>query len=478
MATNFGLKLQAYLHRLGVKNAVLAKELRYDVSYISKWVNGSAIPSSKNAVAICRNIAKQLSQIKDAALLLDLEEQENITSCIAEELLAALEQDRKSIQSAQIVAIPVLSEDQLLGAADFEALLHCSESQTICAVDYFSLERETRLRLSGIQCGRFYLKEKQPDHVYRMAISLPQPGSQQDEVYDTISLIHMLTGLSRVNFALYKDPLTQHRFTLAAKGQSYASAMAMGRRGSWCAFCKNMSPVDANAVFQELEGRLCSDYLIFRKSDIPNMLQQYEYAQSVISTELRWLLGHLTEQLLPEDVFSACLAQQSIPEQQALEMQRVHQLTQGVLETGHVKIMVYDSSFANMIISGEIDFFNKPVQLTVSQRIKVLELLMSIAKKTHLVRIINGGFSSDFKYITNPCMFLSDGVSYLRLENGAYEDNILILNDPEIKKMFDEFYCSIWSARPDVVIDDIDRVTELMNHYLQRLRMLQGTRIL
>ena len=36
----------------GIKNYALAQELKYDVSYISKWTGGQMIPSEKYASAV------------------------------------------------------------------------------------------------------------------------------------------------------------------------------------------------------------------------------------------------------------------------------------------------------------------------------------------------------------------------------------------------------------------------------------------
>ena len=51
------------------------------------------------------------------------------------------------------------------------------------------------------------------------------------------------------------------------------------------------------------------------------------------------------------------------------------------------------------------------------------------------------------------------------LENGRYCDNILILNDKSVKKMFDQFYEKIWMERQDVVIAAKAEVLDKILHY-------------
>ncbi|MBS5181807.1 MAG: helix-turn-helix transcriptional regulator, partial [Streptococcus salivarius] len=54
----FGKNIEKLIQFSGQKNYSLAKELGYDVSYISKWISGSMLPASKNIKNICEKTAK------------------------------------------------------------------------------------------------------------------------------------------------------------------------------------------------------------------------------------------------------------------------------------------------------------------------------------------------------------------------------------------------------------------------------------
>ena len=49
MRNEFGKCLEQYMIRANIKNSTIARALNYDVSYISKWITGKAVPSKKNA---------------------------------------------------------------------------------------------------------------------------------------------------------------------------------------------------------------------------------------------------------------------------------------------------------------------------------------------------------------------------------------------------------------------------------------------
>lgn len=58
----FGKLIGKLLNYTGVKNYVLAIELGYDVSYISKIINSKIYPSRKSANIICQKIAAFISK--------------------------------------------------------------------------------------------------------------------------------------------------------------------------------------------------------------------------------------------------------------------------------------------------------------------------------------------------------------------------------------------------------------------------------
>lgn len=58
----FGETLKALLDVSNIKQSQLAAHLGYDVSYISRWLNDSKLPSAKNNSAIFAQIAEYISK--------------------------------------------------------------------------------------------------------------------------------------------------------------------------------------------------------------------------------------------------------------------------------------------------------------------------------------------------------------------------------------------------------------------------------
>lgn len=62
MNNTFGKILRAQVEKAGIKESELANALGYDPTYISKWMNGSKLPSARNAERIIGQIADFLSR--------------------------------------------------------------------------------------------------------------------------------------------------------------------------------------------------------------------------------------------------------------------------------------------------------------------------------------------------------------------------------------------------------------------------------
>jgi hypothetical protein len=139
-------------------------------------------------------------------------------------------------------------------------------------------------------------------------------------------------------------------------------------------------------------------------------------------------------------------------------------------------MMVYSSAFVDFALSGEVDFFNNKVVITPQQRTRELkhirELLQSM--DTDHLKMMNGGFSDDFKYVTNPCMFLADSLDYLRLENLQYENNLMLIKDNRARQVFDAFFEKIWTYEHINMVSDHSEIINKLDSLIQTAELLAG----
>lgn len=484
----FSILLQKLMIETGLKNSALAEKLQYDVSYISKWSSGRFLPSEKNAEKIAGEIAacivESLSEEKEFELseTYQASDPEELKDHIYQALLDAFYESKNKPCEVQLretdklylLGVPVRS---LIEEIYFTGSDKLEGTEIAAVIDIFSLDHESRLILAGIENGRFTIRDSFPDVHFSMILNA-YPISAHEEsdcVYDSVFLIHMLTSFSRIDFRLYNQPFAYGKYIYAEKNRILVTGILSEGDDHCFGVTRSSDGSVVNTIYQKIR-RMCSqETQAFRRSTIAAMIRKREYMQSVLSTEVCFLMGHITELLVPTGLFDI-LAEEIREEWEGSieELRRLHQLSCGIMEKNDIHIMIYESAFTDFVVSGELDFYNHCLYLTPKQRLQCLKHIFQILQKREYtgIKLIDGGFSKDFQYITNPCLFMSAYICYLRLENGCYENNILILNDKIIRDLFRNFWQEIWDRRSDIVIGEREALISKMEHYLRSVRML------
>ena len=65
MENLFGNVLRMHIEKAGIKESELADKLSYDTTYISKWINGSKLPSQRNAERIIGQMADYFAELAE-----------------------------------------------------------------------------------------------------------------------------------------------------------------------------------------------------------------------------------------------------------------------------------------------------------------------------------------------------------------------------------------------------------------------------
>ena len=76
---------------------------------------------------------------------------------------------------------------------------------------------------------------------------------------------------------------------------------------------------------------------------------------------------------------------------------------------------------------------------------------------------------ADFEYSDSQCVFLSDTISYLRLEGEV--NNILLINRSDMRKIFEESFEAFWNYDEEVVERDRTIVEAYMQHVIRGIHL-------
>ena len=136
--------------------------------------------------------------------------------------------------------------------------------------------------------------------------------------------------------------------------------------------------------------------------------------------------------------------------------------------------MIYESAFSNFVVTGELDFFNYKVKLSVQQQFRYMEYLLELSENCENLdyRLIYGQFVSDFEYIDNQCIFLTDTISYLCLKSSAKRNGMLVINRADMQKVFEQSFEEFWNYGDSVIISDKAEIISYIQHVLHGIKMI------
>lgn len=482
----FSNLLEQLMQTADLKNYTLAQDLQYDVSYISKWVSGKMLPAEKSSAkvlhGISHSIVTSLNENVQQGLFNDyrVKNEYELEEAIFDHLTAEYEYVKGLKKSTGLDIAPKTSYFPELTLPQFVSkMLHpvlrrVKSLDIMSTMDILSMEHEYRLSIVGIENAHLINEGDYPNVHFSMLINLD--ANERDYVYDSIFLINMLTSFANVDFQLYGGTQAYGKVMFVVKDSFAISGMLLDQNHCM-SVTTSEDPEICNTLYQDLKSMFNRESLIFRRISMQEMLKNYNYIQSILSTKLRWLLGHMTEHFLPDDLFEQILMKAYSSGDWAIELadlQRIHSFTKGVLEESSIQIMLYESALNDFAVSGELDFYNHKIYLDFDQRLRFVEHLLSLLKKNSQLqlKLIRGKFVPDFQYIANPCMFLSDIFSYLRLVKSNAEKNIVAFNTASIQAIFENFFSEIWTNHKDVVIDDPTAVMANIHHIIQTIQFM------
>lgn len=482
----FSILLEHLMSTAELKNYTLAQKLQYDVSYISKWVSGRVIPSEKTEKKVLRGISHCIvtdaSQEGKEHLLRDYEliDLAELEVAIYDHLEAEynyvkdLEKNTGSTIAPKTFFFPELTLSQYIVKMHHPVLRRVNSLNIMAALDLLSIDREYRLQFVSYQNPISPDLHMFPNVHFSLVINLDV--DTWDYIYDTIFLINMLTNNTHINFQLYGSPQASGKVISVVEHDFSISGMLVD--GNRCMVVVVSEDEETSNVLYRNISKLCSrEMLLFRQSNMSAMLTSREYVHTLLSPNPRWLLGHMTEHFLSDDLFEEIVNQLSESGEEVIsveELRNIHHLSKKMIEESSIQLMFYESAFSDLAVSGELDFYNHKVHLTANQRLRYLEHLLELFEhnKNLQLRLVYGRLVSDFQYIASQCVFLSDVISYLRLDNNNNRNNLVVINHADMERIFDRFYQEVWNNNNGVLVCEQSAIAAYIQHVMQGIVLI------
>lgn len=484
----FSVLLEHLMDISDLKNYTLAKELQYDVSYISKWVSGQMLPSSKTDTivmqGISRCIVRESSDTGREILLSDYKVTSltELEGAIYDNLMAEYnyvkdtQKDTGNTIAPQTQFYPKLNMPQYISKMHHPVLRRVKSLEVMALIDLMAIEREYRLQIASLENGMMPAGQSYPNVHFSMIIDLD--NVQLDYVYDVVFLINMLTNMTHIDFKLYGGKQASGRAMFAVKDEFCISGMLMESN-----MCMSVTVSEASAncdtLYRYIHSLCSREHLLIRQTTMHEMLQTSDYVRALLSPNHRLLVGHLTEHFLSDEMFEEIVKQLTDSGQYEAktsvdELRWLHALTKRSYDVSPVRILFLGSALSEFAVTGELDFYNLRIKLTSEQQLRyIMELRNTIANHQNLsFKMVYGRLTSDYLYLSNQYLFLSDGTSYLRLNNGSDKGSLHIINHPDMKSIFHCFFESVWKQDPELVVSDHKMILQFIDHIIQQIRMI------
>lgn len=477
----FGRTLRQILTQYELTYANIASILNYDESYISKWVNGRVFPSEANLEkiidgiihSVCERLEIEYQDIEHDNSDIGVEVQDIRTRLTEAYYVEAGKKSQKPVsESAQeqnyypvgdLLSIATNIRRQLFSKQNQESVLEL--------IDIFSINNDSRLLLAGVVDGHFVIEENQTVHL-DMVVDFSQV---KDFIYDLGFLIHMMTSLSAVNFTLYSNDLARGKMISVSDNTRSISANVINEVEG-ISIIEDSSTSQSHLLYEKLLRYCTQESMTFKKINQEEWIDNHLYLQSLFSAKQDWIIGHYMEHFIPPDLSDVLMERlmESCSEDYIRELKQIQLVRSNVYNSINVRIIFYKVAITNFIITGEVDFYNHKILMSVEERLQCIEYMIKLLQQSQIkFSMIIGNLNPDFEYLAEPCVFLSDRISFLRLANNLYRNNFLIVKDVNVTDYFNEFYNEIWNNRLDIVENRQEGILHYLNDSLQKLMLLK-----
>ncbi|MFI3210381.1 MAG: hypothetical protein R3Y64_04950 [Peptostreptococcaceae bacterium] len=484
MSIDFGKLLEILISFSGQKNYSLAKYLDYDVSYISKWINLSTLPTAKNITTISDKISKFVVDNLDEESFSRIIEYFRV-KCSKDELRELIKDklndsynysknkkeklDYKENDYNTLLKInPRFSENIKNEEIYIE---EGKNNDIIIACDLFALSDEHKKYLSRIRKGSID-KDDLENSKIRFLINFNKESST-DLIFDSILLIHMMNYYSDLDFNCYSCEYPSSVLSFSMKNNIFQNIIYKNDKKPLFINKSNDKDIIKDS-YNSLESMINTESrATFTKKKSYDIILDKLYIQYIIGQDLKWLIGNISELFMPSDLFLE-IGEMVFGEESIEELKRIDAILQNATYFSNIEVLIYESAIRKYITNGELIFFNNEVILNFDQRKRHIEYMEKLFKENKDINVglINGNLVEDFKNLENPSLYTSKNLSFI---NTKEDNNYLLVRDDKLHDFFNDFFKNVCLNKKESVTSNKEEVISIISDALNYARILEET---
>ncbi len=477
----FSILLEGLMEIADLKNVTLAQELQYDVSYISKWINGRTLPSEKGLEKILHGISKCIVDSLQKENLAQLYKkynvfcEEHLEMAIYENLLIEynyvkeLKVDTGLEVTPQIAYFPELTLLQFVTKMRHPVLRNVQSLDVVTMMDLFAMEKNCQAAVLELQqAGGDSMNYFFPGVHFSMLLDT---SIDRGNVLRNVELLlNMINNFSTVNFDLYESKQAIGKAIFAVESGFTISGM-MTDSNHCIAVTTSENAEISSTMYHKLKSFCTHNNQLLEHATMRDFLQNNNYMKAILAEWRQWFISFMTEHFLTDELFEEILM--GLPEKDLSDeiiamLRKNHSLLRNILEGTQSEIVIYDSALQNLMVSGELCFYHSKVILNTDQRIRYLAGLLELLDRNpnFKLRIINYETVPKFQLFSTPNIFCTESITYVHLINCHEGDRLEILRKYSISRMFHEAFSLIWNYLGEASVNETRRYIEQISRSL------------
>lgn len=494
----FGQLLEKLLYLSNQKKSCLAKEVGYDISYISKWINSKNLPSTKNinkiAKVISEFIVNSLDQSATEELIkyfeIDLGEETNKQAFLVKYIEQQLKKTylNTTTSSSANILDNGYSQDGYNSVSHVNPMLKRKYIQkemasymekgeqlnVIISLDMMNSNKEEKQSMASMKNTLYGFDKNENLKIHFLTSFMNKPNIKND-LFDSILILNMISSHPSLNLKIYNCDVPSNTGFFVIKNKiSYLGVYKSDGRCMIANISKEKSIV--NELYYSLEdiyrnqGNLITDRKISSE-----VIKENTYMEYIMGNQLRVLIGTMTEFFMPEDLFMEVAHKVFGDDEEVIsELKKINIFLQNITYKSKLRVLMYESEIRKYISSGELHFFNIPVTLTFKQRerhIKYIEQILAESKDVE-IRLIDGKFIDEYKIDAQTSLFLSRNLKIIKTHPEKDINQYAIVTDNEFKSMCHDLFEIIWDYKKEMVLDNKDEILEKISKSISYTRII------
>lgn len=463
----FGELLGRLLYLSNQKKSSLAKELGYDISYISKWINSKNLPSPKNANIICKDISNFIVNSLNESTANDIikyfefdiddavDKNEsliiNIEKCLKSSYLSTV--GNKSVVTQETYEQERYNSKNYINPRLRKRFLtediysYIEKEQVLDVFIYISLADLSFQEKKILLTCKSGINEFEKKDNLRIKFLIGFEYTKESLFIDSMIIINMISTYPNLNFEVYHCDIARSIGLVSIKDRlSYIAIIQ--NDGTELLINTSKEKEAVNELYFSMEKILnAKGSLISEIKKTTDIIGDTTYIQHILGGDLRWIMGNINELFMPEDLFMD-IAKRVFKEDEKIlqELKKINIFFENITYKSGLRALIYESGIKKYILSGELSFFNNVVTLTFEERSRHMQYLEKLLKENDgiEIRIIEEKNVDEMYNQENISMTLSDTFKIIEMdanfENGGYS----LVNNDSVKKMCDNLFSVIW----------------------------------